>query len=412
MLTNFLDHKLGKKYNMFDLLVLFLIIAMTLMLRLWFIDLQFPDYTICLKPWVEQFRSYGGFAGLKYNIGNYTPAYMHLLMLISYFDVEPLYVIKGVGICLDYVLAIVAAKLIAPEDSKYKQVLLFCAVLLLPTVIANSGVWGQCDNIYTIFILTALYIAMKQKTLALHFGGKKAKEAAAPFVIRTDTLVLFCIGCAFSFKLQTVFILPVLAVIFLWNNYRLRTLLWIPGVYCITLIPSLIAGRPLKELLLLYVSQAGTHAELQLKYPNIYSFWQFDALADRFGQFCIVFCAASLVLFVYYFYHKKLELTREFLCCFTAFSVLYITFFLPHMHDRYAYIAEIVMLFYLFRPRKLWRPVVAQLLALATYGETLFWFSYDGMEQPAALVRLFLLLVLGIDLLQQTKGVQMKQDLL
>ena len=171
MLTNFLDHKLGKKYNTFDLLVLFLIIAMTLMLRLWFIDLQFPDYTICLKPWVEQFRSYGGFAGLKYNIGNYTPAYMHLLMLISYFDVEPLYVIKGVGICLDYVLAIVAAKLIAPEDSKYKQVLLFSAVLLLPTVIANSGVWGQCDNIYTIFILTALYIAMKEKTLTLHVGG-------------------------------------------------------------------------------------------------------------------------------------------------------------------------------------------------------------------------------------------------
>ena len=125
-----------------------------------------------------------------------------------------------------------------------------------------------------------------------------------------------------------------------------------------------------------------------------------------------MFCAASLVLFVYYFYHKKMELTREFLCCFTAFSVLYITFFLPHMHDRYAYIAEIVMLFYLFRPRKFWRPVVAQLLALATYAETLFWFSYDGMEQPAALVRLFLLLVLGIDLLQQTKGVQMKQDLL
>lgn len=89
------------------------------------------------------------------------------------FDVEPLYVIKGVGICLDYVLAIVAAKLIAPEDSKYKQVLLFSAVLLLPTVIANSGVWGQCDNIYTIFILTALYIAMKEKTLTLHVGGKK-----------------------------------------------------------------------------------------------------------------------------------------------------------------------------------------------------------------------------------------------
>lgn len=79
MLTNFLDHKLGKKYNTFDLLVLFLIIAMTLMLRLWFIDLQFPDYTICLKPWVEQFRSYGGFAGLEIQYWKlHAPPYMHL----------------------------------------------------------------------------------------------------------------------------------------------------------------------------------------------------------------------------------------------------------------------------------------------------------------------------------------------
>lgn len=406
MLKKILDFKIGKNYSTFDLIVLFLVITITFILRLWFIDLKFPDYTYCLKPWVEQFKSYGGFPGLKYTIGNYTPAYMHLLMLFSYFDVEPLYLIKGMGILLDYVLAVVTTKLIAPTDSKYKQILIFSAALLLPTVIANSSVWGQCDNIYTIFIFMAFYFAQKEKTIALHAGKKRT------IVIQTDTLVLICIGCAFSFKLQTVFILPVLVVIFLWKDYRLQTLLWIPGVYCITLIPSLIAGRSLKELLLLYVSQASTFTEPQLNFPNIYSLWQFDAMADQFGQFCIFFCAVSLVIFVYYFYHKKVELTREFICCFTAFSVLYITFFLPHMHDRYSYIAEAIMLFYLFRPRKLWRLITIQLLALAIYGKSLFWFSYDGMEQYAALVRVILILVLGIDLLQQTKGVQMKQDLL
>ena len=118
------------------------------------------------------------------------------------------------------------------------------------------------------------------------------------------------------------------------------------------------------------------------------------------------------MILMYCFARKQSEMNSCLLLRMGMLLTMTVVFFLPHMHDRYAYIAEIVMLFYLFRPRKLWRPVVAQLLALATYGETLFWFSYDGMQQPAALVRLFLLLVLGIDLLQQTKGVQMKQDLL
>ena len=401
MLSDLMDKKIGtKNWKVFDALVVFIIVSITLLLRLMVIDLKFTDYTVCLKPWVDMFRSYGGFHGLKYTIGNYTPAYMHLLMLISYFNVEPVYLIKGAGIIIDYLLAFIAMKLVVPSKDKYKQLIVFSIVLLLPTVLINASVWGQCDNIYTMFILAALYIALQEKTLTFRFSRNNAGKV---LVIQTDTLVFILVGCAFSFKLQTVFIMPVLALIFLTKRYRLRTIFWIPAVYCITLIPSLIAGRPLKELLLLYFSQAKTYPELQLNYPNIYSFWLFEPLASRFGKFCILFCGATLVLFVYYFYYKKVKLTAEFLCIFTTFSVLYITFLLPHMHERYAYIAEITVLIYLFQSKKLWLPILLQLSTLALYGRSLLLFSYNTMQdQPFALLKLFMIVVVGSDLLQQT----------
>ena len=63
-----------------------------------------------------------------------------------------------------------------------------------------------------------------------------------------------------------------------------------------------------------------------------------------------------------------MELTREFLCCFTAFSVLYITFFLPHMHERYAILVDVMAIVYVFFDfRKLYIPVLTILCSFAGY---------------------------------------------
>lgn len=394
----YLEKKIGKsQYVVMDAIVFLVVSAIALYVRLIFVDLKFPDYTICLKPWVDAFREYGGFPGLAYEIGNYTPAYMHLLMLMSYFDVEPLYLIKAVSIALDFVLAIIGSMFLAAGMPKYKKLLVYIVVLMLPTVIGNSGVWGQCDNIYTIFVLCALYFALQEITKTIRIGKMH-------FTLRTDDFIMLFLGCAFAFKLQTIFLLPVIAILYIKRNYRLRTLIWIPIVYGITLIPSWIAGRGIIDMLTIYFRQTQDFKELHLKFPNLYSFWQFEGLDKEIGTMGIWFCGLGLVLVVYYLYQKKITFDVRFLCMFTTFSVLFITYLLPHMHDRYAYIAEITSLYYLIgeNKKRIWIPVVLNLIALESYSETLFWFSFEGFQVTGALLRLLVIVVIGYDLLMQT----------
>ncbi len=402
MLNDWLNYKLGKtKWKVLDLLVVVLAVVFGVWMRVVFISLKFPDYTVCLKPWVDAFREYGGFAGLAYEIGNYTPAYMHFLALFSYFDIEPLYLIKALGIMLDVVLAFVGCRLIAHKGEVYQQILMFMAIFMLPTVFVNSGVWGQCDNIYAIFILAALYCAVEDREIKLPLGKTTEKKAAFCLKFLPDDQVMFFLGCAFAFKLQTIFLIAVLAVIFVKKNYRLRTLFWVPAVYFITMIPSLIAGRGWKDLLTIYFRQTGDFTELNLKFPNIYSFWQFEGLDNEVSMICILFCIMGLMVFVYYLLQQKIDINVEFVCKFTTFSVLFITFFLPRMHDRYAYVAEIASLYYLAREKKkLWIPIVLSLIAIESYSETLFWFSFDGWEPVAALIRAAMIVIVGMDVMK------------
>ncbi len=389
MLVDVLDKKFGKnKIRVFDILVLIFAVVMSFMLRMIFIDVKTPDYTMCLKPWTESLAQYGGFWGLKYEVGNYTPAYMHFLMLFSYFTTEPLYAIKVLSILFDYAMAIAAAFTIAKDKSVFHKVCVFLIVSLLPVVITNSGVWGQCDAIYTFFILMALFVCMYDKSFRF---------------LKNDDLFFICIGIAFSFKLQTVFVLPVIALVFLKKRYRLYTLLWIPAMYVITIIPSWIAGRGVKDLLTIYFRQGAGYSELQLNFSNLYVYWQNEDFANGFSNFCIVFCGLALVLFVYYLYEKTAALSVRFLMLLTSFSVLFITYFLPHMHDRYAYIAEITTLIYLFgKKKRIYIPMILQMLSLVSYLRTLLWFSYEGFDLVAPLIRLAIIVIIGMDLIKES----------
>ncbi|MBQ7065563.1 MAG: hypothetical protein IJN92_01965 [Lachnospiraceae bacterium] len=390
MFVDLLSKKTKKEYRVFDFVVLTFIIVLALGVRLVFIDAKFPDYIVCLKPWVESFKEYGGFKGLAYEIGNYTPAYMHFLMIFSYFHIEPLYLIKGLAIFMDFILAFVTASFLTKERSKQAFITVFAIVLMIPTVITNSGVWGQCDNFYTTFIIMALFFSQKdiEKTI-----WKNSKFSIA---IKTEDVVMFFIGIAFSFKLQTVFVLPVLVILFLKKRWRIISLLWVPFVYIVFMIPSVIAGRGVKDLLTIYFRQTGDFAEMTLAYPNIYDLWQNDTFATQFSWLCMLFCGMGLVLVVYYLYNHRFSIGVEFLSLFTCFSVMFITYFLPHMHDRYGYIADILSVYVLlYNKKKAPIPFLLIIISMMTYARSLLWFSYDNMYLVGSLVRAVLILYMG-----------------
>lgn len=88
----------------------------------------------------------------------------------------------------DFVAAFFVFKLV---EKKYKNetvaVFSFAAVLLAPTVILNGSYWGQCDIIYSAFLLASIYFLSKRK----------------------DALSLIMYGLSISFKLQAIFLFPI-----------------------------------------------------------------------------------------------------------------------------------------------------------------------------------------------------------
>lgn len=138
-----LNKKVFRDWTLFECSAILVLAVLSVMMRMIFLDLKFPDYTICLEPWTAQLKEYGGFKGLAYEIGNYTPAYMHFLMIFSYFDIEPLYLIKALSIIFDFILAFSFITLLSKQLNKQQKVMSFFGVLWLPTVITNSGVWGS-----------------------------------------------------------------------------------------------------------------------------------------------------------------------------------------------------------------------------------------------------------------------------
>ena len=74
MVLDVLDKKDKRGNRVMDYVVVLVISVLAVAIRLPFLSAKFPDYIVCLKPWVDQFKEYGGLAGLGHEIGNYTPA--------------------------------------------------------------------------------------------------------------------------------------------------------------------------------------------------------------------------------------------------------------------------------------------------------------------------------------------------
>ncbi|MEG2455720.1 MAG: conjugal transfer protein TraL, partial [Oscillospiraceae bacterium] len=152
-------------------------------LRVLMLDHITYDYQDFLSQWAAFFRDNGGFSAVKLPVGNYNAPYLYFMALISYFKVPDLYLIKLFSVLFDVLLAwggLRLAKTVCKDGSNLPYAV-FCALLLLPTVMLNGAYWGQCDSIYAALTLHALASGLDRKPVS-------------------SVLLL---AVAFSFKLQT-----------------------------------------------------------------------------------------------------------------------------------------------------------------------------------------------------------------
>src|ERR1044071_3788112 len=195
-----------KKSPLEDFLFATLCVVLALVLRLALFSYETFDYYNFLGPWYDHLRK-SGFQGFKTGFSDYTPPYLYLLWLLTYLPVPKLYAIKSIGLLSDFVLALLGLLVVRLKyDRRPVWLAAFAAVLFAPTIFFNSALWGQCDAIYTAFLLAALYCLLKR------WAGR--------------ALLFFSV--ALAFKLQALFLLPLFFVLWAKGELPLKYFLLVP----------------------------------------------------------------------------------------------------------------------------------------------------------------------------------------
>lgn len=347
-----IDEKLKKIVDNKKILrILFLaaILLLAIAARYFAYSYKSGDYEIFLKPWYDKIIELGKIKSLKYKIGDYNVPYMFILAIFSYIPISPLILIKTLSVIFDVILAIYSSKLVyefikSNKNARLISDICFGVILFLPTVFMNSAVWAQCDSIYTTFIIMSLYYLKKDKVLA-------------SFIL---------LGIAFAFKLQFIFILPIYILLyFKRDDISILHFIIIPVVNVLMCLPAIIMGRGIKDCLLIYFSQTGTYNSLTLNYPNLYSL--FGEVFENQSKVLVLFTIAIIGMISFYLFYRKAKINDNIIKIGLMLAMITV-YFLPRMHERYGFLAEILAVIYVFIYRKdFYLPVILQLSALSGY---------------------------------------------
>ena len=341
------------------------------------------DYELFLSHWVDFYRQNGGFKALHYPLGNYNVPYLYFLCLFSYSSINDLYLIKLLSIFFDVLLAYGAMMLLGKvRESIPARIACFLTVLFLPTVILNGSLWAQCDSIYVALAVLAIYFALDDRPV----------------------LSVLFFTLSFGFKLQAVFLLPVMAVLWLKGKYKFWHFLLFPVFYVLLVLPAVALGKPFIETLTLYASQTGSIGDgLNYNSPSVYAFFEYDpnvtdiAAASRVGIIAaFVFMIAILIVCVI----KRRSLTNGVIIAVAVLFAVGIPFLLPHMHDRYFFAADVltVVMAYAYVKYAAAAPLT-QFASLLGYYAYLTWHYLLLMDHGAR--ALIVVLMLGIVLFAQ-----------
>ena len=318
-----------KKLSKKQIYLLIICTIISLIIRFIFRDGESGDYLSFLKPWINQIRTLGYFESLKYSIGNYNVPYIFILTIISLFKYNSLYLIKLVSIIFDYLCAIFGFKIVNKLTKDInKSLLTYIAIIFLPTVITNSSIWGQCDSIYTFFSISSIYYLLDKKY----------------------TKSFIFLGISLSFKLQAIFILPLYAILFFKEKkIHIYHFFILPLMNIVMCLPAIIMGRNIKDVLMIYFNQTTEYNCLTLNFPNLYNLYgdvRYCYINSLYSKLGILLTLLIFVSMLIYILLKKVSFTNKKILLLSIWSIVISTFFLPHMHERYMYTAEILSVIY------------------------------------------------------------------
>jgi Gpi18-like mannosyltransferase len=303
------------------------------------------------------------------NIGDYTPPYMYLLYLVSRVPQLPdVYLIKFFSIGFDYMAAFFVMQLAGLKHKGLGAQLGFLMLGLWgPTVLLNGAYWAQCDIIYAGFLLGGLYFALADKPY----------RAVAFF------------GVAMALKLQAVFLMPMLLVLYGARKISLKHVLMFPLAFFAAMLPAIAAGKPIADIFEVYQAQMTNYPKLTLGALSIYQLLPETVSYRMFYNLGLQITLAVSVMFCGALYARGKRLTEGAILSAAMTLALAMPLLLPCMHERYFFVADVLgVAFFAHFPRKWYIPASVIFGSLVCYLVGLHAAPWRGMPMQVLTVLL------------------------
>lgn len=346
------------------LILSFILFSISVLIRYQVYSLSNEDVDILLG-WYKQIFKYGKTSLGNGEFSNYTPAYLYLMYIARLFSrwLDGFATIKIIPTIFDLisVLAIyLLARLRFDNDRPY---LLAAIFFTLPTIMFNSTGWGQIDSLYTSFLLLCVYFLLKEK----------------PFY----AMLMF--GVAFSFKSQSVFLLPFLGIMFLKGKINWYHFFVIPVVYIILAIPSVALGRSWLSVLTIYTGQVGQFTSLSMSAPNLYVFIS-DAYYEIGVWVGMIIFVCAMIIWGWVNWRAKVSYDNRKIMLMALSALALVPFVLPKMHERYFYPVDVFSYaLVIFDPRMWFVPILCQIISALSYS-VFIWNASSSFVMIAAII--------------------------
>jgi len=326
--------------------------------KLFLFRYEYTDFIWFLRPWVGHIQSNGYFEALKDPFHNYTMPYMYVLVFIAKLKLSTentLFLIKIISVIFEYVAAFYIGKLAFMVKKDKIVIWLSLAIIpLVPTILLNSSYQSQCDSIYAAFAIASVYYVLNDRKI----------------------LSMILLGIAFSLKLQTAMVLPFFFVYMLRGNIKWYYFSIIPLVYIITALPAWIAGRPMLDLLTIYINQAEFNPEIVGNFPNFYKLFGF--LFDDKKYLGTILMAIITLGIGFMLKSKKIVFDTQLWLKFLFLSTILCPYFLPGMLERYMYLGDLCAILYILVFRnKIYLPLGVLFVSFYSYVRTLHVFTFS-----------------------------------
>ncbi len=341
--------------------------------------------------WMDEISTVG-FSKFYTVNADYSPLYLFFIGLLTLipkgsvvdisgytFNLNWMTALKGCYYIFDILNAFAIYLIISRvSGSKHKATVGYVIMTALPVQFINSAVWGNADCIYVCFLLYALYFALCQK----------------------GELTCLMFGFALANKMQALFLAPFLVYLILRRRIKFSNLIYAPIAILVSFLPAYVCGAGFAEPFAFYSRQLNGYSKLTLGCPNFWQLFAFrESSVDIINRGAVYIGLLLIGAIFAVVWLRMIDSSDENLLCIAIFLIGVTVFFLPHMHERYFYLVDVLVVAYaIAKGQKYYLILLMQLASGIAYYHYISgrYFIHPWGEDSVHIAAFMIVFVLGV----------------